>query len=128
MPCETFKATRKGRVHERTITCDGKHATVSTKESKDQFAVYEVNFPDAVSVLDAAPDKDADVVLGIDVKQLARLADGMGTDAVVLRIRTTDPGPRKSVESAISVVPITNGHNPAPVPNARGVIMPITLP
>ena len=122
VPAETFKALRKGRGDYRVLHCDGTHAVVNGNGSEERFTVLEGPLPDSATILDAAPDAgNADVVLGINAKLLARLAAGMGTDAVVLRIRTTD----KHVKSTISVTPLNR--EGAPVPDARGVIMPINV-
>ena len=125
VPAETFKALRKrspGRGDCRKLHCDGTHATVKGHGSEERFAVLEGPFPDVVSVLDAVPDAgNADVVLGINAALLARLAEGMGTDKVVLRIRTTN----RHAKSAISVTPLDRKE--APVPDARGVILPIAV-
>ncbi len=120
--CDVFKALRKGRLKDRTLSCDGKEAVVSGGASEERFACIEGKFPDAVMILDGVPSESAaDVVVGINAKLLARLAEGMGTNGVILRMRTTD----KKVITAISVTPSHRDGTPAP--DARGAIMPITL-
>lgn len=126
VPCETFKALRKGPAGYRKLHCDGTHALVNGNGFEKRFAVLEGSFPKSVVLLDAAPDADsADVILGINAVLLATLAAGMGVEAVVLRIRTTDPGSREYVKTVVSVVPLDR--DDAPVPNAHGLIMPIDV-
>ena len=122
VPTEAFKALRKGRGGRLRLRCDGAHAIVGGNDTEVIFYVLEGPFPDVATVLDAAPDAgNADVVLGIDAKLLARLAAGMGTDSVVLRTRTTD----RHVKTVISVTPLNR--DKAPVPDARGAIMPVNV-
>lgn len=58
-----------------------------------------------------------------NVKLLASLAAGMGTDAVTLRIRPN--GPKGCVSQSVYVTPLN--HAEAPIPTARGVIVPVRV-
>lgn len=128
VPVEAFKALRrrKGRLWSRgkVMICDGTHATISGSGTTEQFDVdTESRFPNMAGILDGHTDHDDDVVLGINAKLLAALAAGMGTDAVKLRIRSHKPN--ECVSNSVCVTPLN--HAEAPIPTARGAIMPIRV-
>ena len=123
LPREVFKACRKGgkdvtcRIH-----CDGDQVTVSGEADEKKFLVdTKGQFPDVDSVLKDAFDGKDMVRLCLNAAYLKRVADALGSDSVELYIKV-EPG-TKIVMKPIGVRP--RGEEP-PVPNARGVIMPMS--
>lgn len=122
LPREMFRAYRRGGKHAtRRIHCDGEHVTVGVEANEERFPVNtEDRFPDVDTLLNGVFDGKDDVRLCLNAAYLKQVADALGSDSVELYIKV-EPG-TKRVMKAIGVRPHCEA---PPVPNARGVIMPI---
>lgn len=119
---EVFKAFRKGGKNAtHRIHCDDEYVMVSGETDEVRFpADIGSEFPYVNGVLKDAFDGKDTVRLCLNATYLKRVADALGTDSVELYIKV-EPG-TKIVEKAVGVKPRSES---PPIPNARGVIMPI---
>lgn len=140
LPAGVVKTARMGAPAKRADACvrvngtcsavDRKGATIAADEVEGEFPDFRAVLPDEDAPGYVAGDGDGARVLAVNVRYLVALADALGVNVLELRIPDRSTYAKRKgmrcVDSGILASPCGTRDEPAPAPEARAVVMPVT--